>query len=376
MITRISVLFIASILTVGSCKKEVPQVVEVPLRPVKFAQVKSESHLDDRVFSGTAKSSMESKLSFKVSGTIDRLMVEIGDRVALGQLIAAIDPVDYNLQYEQAKANLKSVETQIKSAESNLTNSRSMYQRIEKLYENNSLPLSEFEQAKAQFETAKASYDAAIAQHVASEKAVESAKNQVKYSSLTSPFPGVISRLHIEENELVASGNPIVTLSSLGLPEVHVGVPEILISDLKPGLPASVRFPNIQHKEFQSIIKEVGYTSDGSTYPVVVSLSENDETIRPGMPAEVSFIIERDIEEEEERIIIPTSSVGEDMNGRFVLLVVKESEERARIEKKYIEIGDLHNNGFEVKTGLESGMLIATAGLNTLLEGDRVRIDS
>ena len=128
------------------------------VRPVRYGKIQPAGGSLVQTFSGTAQSSKEAQLSFKVSGTISNLAVKVGDVVSNGQVIATLDAADYNVSYEQAKANLKSAETQIKSAESQLNSSRSSYKRVERLYENNSVSLSEFEQAKSGLETAESSF--------------------------------------------------------------------------------------------------------------------------------------------------------------------------------------------------------------------------
>ena len=241
-------------------------------------------------FSGSAQSSKESKVSFKVSGTLNRLHVKVGDIVRKGQLIAKVDQTDYSVQYQQSVANNKSSTTQIQSAKSQLINSKATYQRIEKLYENNSVSISEFEQAKSGLELAEAAYDAAIAQSNASEKQVESAQNQVNYSSLTAPFSGVITAVMVEENELVGSGTPIATISAMGNPEISVGIPEIFISKIKRNQPVDIVFSSISDERFTGKVYEVAFSSlGGSTYPVTVRIDKPTDEIRPGMVADVHF---------------------------------------------------------------------------------------
>ena len=71
-------------------------------------------------------------------------------------------------------------------------------------------------------------------------------------------------------------------------------------------------------------------------------------------------------------IVVPTNAVGEDGNGRFVFLVEGEKN-KATVKKQSITIGNLTSEGFEVKTGLKAGQKIATAGLQTLLDGQDVK---
>lgn len=313
------------------------------------------------------------KVSFKVGGTLTRLNVKVGDVVRQGQLIAKVDQTDYSVQYQQSVANNKSSETQIQSAKSQLVNSKATYQRIEKLYENNSVSISEFEQAKSALELAEASYAAAQAQANASEKQVESAQNQVRYSTLVAPFSGVVTSVMVEENELVNPGSPIATISAVSKPEISIGIPEAFISKIKKNEPVNIVFSALSNQSFSGKVYEVGFSSlGGSTYPVTVRIDKPTAEIRPGMAADVQFRFSNG-KKEIQKMVAPIASVGEDNNGHFVFGLVKEGNNYL-VEKKKIQIGQLTSAGFEIKSGLSNGDLVATAGLNTLLDGMIVRL--
>ena len=364
------ILFIFFLVACGEEKKQ--EVVE-SIRPVKFGKVMMSNDALSETFSGSAQSSKESKVSFKVSGTLSHLNVKVGDMVRKGQQIAKVDQTDYSVQYQQSVANNESSKTQIQSTKSQLTNSRATYERIEKLYENNSVSISEFEQAKSALELAEASYNAAIAQANASEKQVESAQNQVRYSNLLAPFSGIITAVMVEENEMVGSGTPIATISALGDPEISVGIPEVFISKVKKNQTVDINFSSIPDQVFPGKVYEIGFSSlGGSTYPVTVRIDNPTQDIRPGMVADVrfSFVNEKN---EEQKMVAPTSSVGEDNNGHFVFGLTKDGSNYL-VKKKKIQIGELTTAGFEIKSGLENGELVATAGLNTLLDGMKVRL--
>lgn len=357
----------------AACGKEKDQVIVETIRPVRFGKVIMSIDALSETFSGSAQSSKESKVSFKVSGTLTRLNVKVGDVVRKGQLLAKIDQTDYSVQYQQSVANNKTSETQIQSAKSQLINSRATYQRIEKLYENNSVSISDFEQAKSGLELAEASYNASIAQANASEKQVESAQNQIRYSNLIAPFSGVITAVMVEENELVSSGTPIATISTMNNPEISVGIPEIFISKVKKDQGVDIVFSSIPNQIFSGRVYEVSFSSQGgSTYPVTVRIDKPTQDIRPGMVADVHFSF-GDKKDEVQKLVTPIASVGEDSNGHFVFGLVEEGSNYL-VKKKTVQIGDLTTMGFEIKSGLTSGELVATAGLNTLLDGMKVRL--
>ena len=270
-------------------------------------------------------------------------------------------------------ANLKSVETQIQSAKSQLISSKATYQRIEKLYENNSVSISEFEQAKSALETTQAQHEAALAQVTASQKQVESARNQVSYARLTAPFSGVITMVNVEENEFIGAGSPIAMLNAVSAPEINVGVPEIFITRIKRGQKVGVNFSTLPEVTFDGTVSEVSFSAaGGATYPVIISIDNPTENIRPGMAASVFFHFDGD-QTARSLPVAPIQAIGEGTDGHFVFLLEKNGE-TYQVRKQDIEIGELLGNGFEVKQGLKAGDLVATAGLNSLLPGMKVQL--
>ncbi len=351
-------------------EKAVPEVI----KPIKYGKVIRTGSSNAQEYAGTVQSSKEAKLSFKVNGNINQLPIKVGDKVRRGQLIARIDATDYQVQVEQSKSNLLSADTQIKSAESQLINSRATYQRVEKLYENNSVSLQDFEQAKSALETAEANYEAAKAQAAASGKQVESSQNQVAYSRLTAPFSGIITDIQVEENEFVGAGTPIAMLNAESQPEVRVGIPEVMIANVKKGQKVDIHFSTVSDQTFAGVVSEVGYSSSGgSTYPVIIRIEKPAEFVRPGMAAHVHFDFGTRKGDGEEKLYLPIAAVGEDDNGNFVYALKKENDYYLA-QKQTIEIGELSKSGFELVNGLKEGDIVATSGLQSLIVGMKVRL--
>jgi multidrug efflux system membrane fusion protein len=136
-----------------------------------------------------------------------------------------------------------------------------------------------------------------------------------------------------------------------------------------------VDFPSITATTFDGRVSEVSPALDATTatYPVTVVLDVPNETVKSGMSANVTFDFEQLTETKQKKIIAPTAAVGEDANGKFVFKLVK-SEQGVVAEKTTVTIGELTPKGFEVRSGLAPGDLIAIAGLQTLLNGQSVRL--
>ena len=371
-----------------SCEEKSIETIK-KIRPIKFSKVEQSTGLETHTFSGVAKAQNETNLSFKVSGTLSAVKVDLGDRVKKGQLIATIDPSDYNIQTNQARsqkegsiANVQSAEANAKAAETQLISSQATYDRVAKLYENNSVSLSDYQNAKAGLDAAKAQYDAANSQVKAATTQVNSADqqvqatgNQVSYTRLSSPMNGVITAVQVESNEVVNSGKVIATVSSLGRPEIEVGVPEIFINKIKKGQKVNITFPTSPGQIFEGTVDQVAYASGSSpTYPVIVDLNKSAEQIRPGMAANAEFIFSNNSIAAKSKMTVPVEAVGKDSKGNFVFVLNKKSDGVHVAEKKVITIGKLMTEGFELISGLERGEIVATAGLRSLMNGSEVKL--
>ena len=350
----------AGALLVMSCGGDEP-APEPVIRPVRTETVFAAGAGRARAFSGTAQAAVESRLSFRVSGSVERVAVKVGDRVQTGDLIAALDPKDFALRVEEAEAALTSARAQETTAES-------AYRRVRELWENRNASRSDLDSAEYAREAAEAQVKAATSR-------LEQARSQLSYTRLLSPAAGSISQVNLEVNENVNPGTPVAVLTSGSRLEVSVGIPEALISQIRTGDPVDVRFDAVPDRVFQATVREVGVSPTGSaatTYPVTVRLNREDDAGRPGMAAEVVFRFGG--ADAPERIVVPAVAVGEDRDGRFVFVAEPGSDGTATARRRSVSVGDLTESGLEILTGLADGERVVTAGVTRIYDGQRVRL--
>ena len=342
-----------------SCGKEEP-IPEPVIRPVRYQEVFATGGSRARTFSGTSQAALQSRLSFKVAGTIRRVPVKVGDAVKAGQVIAELDPKDYRLQVQDAEASLKSAEAQARNSDAN-------YSRVRALYENRNASRNDLDAARAGSESA-----AALVRSV--QKKLELARSQLSYTRLRSPVGGSIAAVNVEENENVSPGQPVVLLTSGSQLEVEVAIPEILIAQIREGDEVEIRFDAISGKRFPGAVTEVGVASTGmaTTFPVTVRLKQSDPDCRPGMAAEVGFTFGSG--DSRERILVPSVSVGEDRQGRFVFIVEPAEEGFGVTRRRSVTLRDLTEEGIEILEGLKDGERVVTAGISRIQDGQKVRL--
>ncbi|MEL6255431.1 MAG: efflux RND transporter periplasmic adaptor subunit [Bacteroidota bacterium] len=350
-----TLLYIAFFLT--SCAEEVKTKKKV-LRPVLYQEVGFGDGGSLRTFNGTAQTDKVIGLSFRSGGIITLYNLRIGQKVRKGELLARLDNVQARLAYEQALASLNIAESQEKTAKLSLN-------RVRSLYEKGSAALSEYESVKNSYQNAINSLESA-------KRSVAIQKEQINYGYIYAPQTGVIASVSSELGENVNPGQSIAILNAGNKITIQLGIPESVINSVKLGMKVSIDFPVISAKTFEGKVAELSPALDRSTstYPVEVEVLNPTEEVKSGMAANVNFSFGAS---EKKTLMIPAKSVGEDSKGRFVFLV-KDGGEPATVQKQHIKIGPLHSGGFEVLEGLEAGQKIAVAGLQTLLDGQEVKI--
>jgi membrane fusion protein, multidrug efflux system len=348
-----------TLLLLFGCKsKEDPK--SIPLRPVKYEIVGSSESAMVRTFSAIAQAGDEIELSFRSSGIITELNVEVGDVVNKGDLIARLDNIQANLSYQQSISNVNSAQSTLNTTRTNLT-------RIKTLYEKGSKSLRDYESAKNAFDNAKAQFESAM-----QNKGIEA--TQVSFGFIYASASGTIVRKDKELNENVRPGQLIAVLNAGDQLNIRVGLPESVINQVILNMKARISFSAIADT-IEGRVFEISPVAESSsaTYPVKLSIDNSNKNIRPGMAANVTFVFPNK-NSNTNNPIIPVKAVGEDGKGNFVFLIEPEGEDQAKVIKQHVELGELTPDGFEVIKGLSKGQKIATAGLQTLLDNQKVRL--
>src|SRR5688572_9354009 len=168
-------LLAAALLALTACSQEKVETGPI-IRPVKVIVFAHANDAHTLNYSGAVRARVEMNLGFRINGKISERSVDIGDRVKAGELLARIDPTDYGLAVQSARASLDAAERQVETTEL-------ARNRAEQLFAKNV-------SSKAQLEQATLSYDQAVASRDSARSALDQAKNQVNYTDLTSDQKG------------------------------------------------------------------------------------------------------------------------------------------------------------------------------------------
>lgn len=347
------------LLLFAACKEKVAEET-ASVRPVLYQEVGYLGGENSRTFSGTARTEKVINLSFRSSGIITFFDLKIGQLVKKGDLLARLDNVQARLNYESSISAQNSAASQMNTAKLSL-------ERTRVLYEKGSLSLSEYESAKNSYTTAQASYESA-------QRKVGIEQEQIRFGYLNAPEDGVIAAVDAEIEENVSSGQNIAVLNAGTDMEISLGLPESVINRVNTNMEVSINFSVLDSTVFKGKVTEVSPSVDSNTatYPVRIVVTNPSDAIRSGMAANVTFDFGT-ADTAVKQLVVPPISVGEDGEGRFVFLLNEEADQTT-VKKQYITVGNLSSEGFTVTNGLSLGDKIATAGLQTLLDGQQVRL--
>lgn len=339
----------------AGCSEEKSETAEV-VRPVKVVEIAQADNVRQLSYSGAVRARTEMNLGFRVSGKIVERVVNVGDRVKVGDLLARIDPTDYELAVRSASANLDAAERQVETVE--LVRDRAKQLLARKFA------------SQAQFDQAVLSYNQAVATRDAAKSALSQAKNQVVYTSLVADRPGIVTSINADVGQVVGAGTPVATVAVEGEKEVQVAVPETEISNFKVGLPVKVEIWSDAGLSLDGTVREVAGSADqqSRTFSVRVSLP-NDQRVLLGMTATIEASAGNGVS----FVSVPLSALAE-KDGYPIVWVVDRGTETVR--SRPVTLADFTTNGVRVTEGLKVGDLVVAAGTQFMTDDLKVTISN
>ena len=341
---------------IQGCSDTPPPAPE-PVRPVKTMVAGEHEAGKQWTFAGTAEDALQTDLSFRVHGKIIAFPGEqIGRKFSRGEMIARLDPADYELELREARANLEQIRAGYARAKADV-------QRIRQLFTRQVMSRSELDRAEAEFN----SYAARLS---ASSKKLDMAQKHLSYTTLEAPFDGWIGTVKTHVHQNVASGQAVVSLSAGAQMKMYVSVPDTLISQIREGGDVAVFFDALPNRTLSGKVMEIGQTSTpGSTYPVKVYLDNVDTTIRSGMSGHVDFLGQT---KGGGNLFLPLVAVMGSPGGTHSVWVV--DPKTSTVSNRRVSLGILTAYGVEITDGVTAGEIVVIRGVHHLREGLMVRL--
>jgi RND family efflux transporter MFP subunit len=328
----------------------------LPVRPLKMITVGEEVSYQIRKYPGKVASMERVRLGFQVGGPLIERQILKGQEVKQGDLLARIDPRDFQNRFDSAKAELDQTSTQL--------------ERIKKAVQSGAVSQTELTNAQAAFERAEANFKIA-------QKALEDTK-------LLAPFNAVIADIFVDNFQNVLAKQEIVSLQKIGDILVEVNVPEerIMRAEKDRGETSNSKyrfvavFDSLPGQEFDVQFYEYTAEADSLTQTYLVTFSmpiPQGITILPGMTATIwEYPLETD--SEATVFLVSIDAVPVDGTGQYYVWKAKKTDsDEYTVHRQNVKVGAMEGNSIRITSGLSRGDKIAASGVHLLQEEQKVR---
>lgn len=330
---------------------------------------------------GYVTSRRRSVVAPKIPGRLDEVLVDEGQRVNEGDVLARLDDADARVALLQAEARVRAVEAQRIAAEATLAQAERDLVRSKQLFAQGAIARLEIENAATARQTAREQVAALAGQIAAAEAAAAESRLRLDYTVIRAPFAATVVRKLADEGAVLAPASiternvgGIVEIVDLEALEIDAEVSEVELRRVRRGQPALVEldaFPGVVHR---AVARSVRPSIDRSKATAVVKVEFVDRPAfaLPDMSVKVSFLA-REVDPRElagaPRLRVPASAVVR-RDGRDVVMVV----EGGRVEARPVEVERRVGDEVALASGPPAGTSVAAAPPPDLHAGARVRV--
>lgn len=326
-----------AVAVLGSCsggKDKVAVETKEEKPRVKLALVTARPVEQIQEYTATVEAEAKNNIAPSSPVRIDRIWVEVGDRIAKGQKLVSMDA-----------ANLKQAKLQ-------LDNQTIEFNRMDELYKIGGVSKSEWDASKMTLDVKKTAYH-----------------NLLENTSLLSPINGVVTARHYDNGDMYSGGNPVVVIEQITPVKLLINVSETHFTRVKKGAPVSVKLDVYGDEVFEGHISLVYPTIDPvtRTFPVEIKLANRKQRIRPGMFARVILNFGT-----EENVVVPDLAIIKQAGaGDRYVYVYKDG----KVSYNKVELGRRMGKEYELISGVPSHSQVVIAGQTKLVDGMEVEVE-
>lgn len=320
-------------------EKEQESNSEINVKTETVRSVKGQSELR---YSGTIEASQTIPLTFQSSGTVASVLVEAGDMVSRGQLLATVDKSDNQNMYNLSLAKYN----QAKDA----------YDRLKSVHDGGSLPEIKWVEMETNLTQA--------------ESQMKIARSNLEKCNMRAPENGMIGVRNIEPGQSSMTTVSPIELVKIENVYVKISVPENEINRMRKGMKASLTISALDNKTFEGVVSNVGVVADkfSRTYEVKIAVRNSKLEIKPGMVCDVIVNIgaQRDV------LSVSYNAVSRGTDGKPFVFVV--SSDKKTVKKQSVSLGNYVDSGVEVLDGLTAGQTVVCEGKEKLSDNSQISL--
>ncbi|MFG1204485.1 efflux RND transporter periplasmic adaptor subunit [Xanthobacter aminoxidans] len=356
-----ALLLAGSALLIAGCGQENPaNAGEAPssreatlARPVQVTTVSFRPRQTQKSFVGVVRARREIDLAFRVGGKVVQRLVEVGDRIEPGTVVARLDKEDLKLELESAKAEMQ-------AATANLAQTTTEDTRYRALTAKGAA-------SNADLDRKSLAKEEAVGRLERAKRSLELAENRLSYADLVTDAGGVVVATSAEPGQVVASGQTIVRVARLDEKEALVSLPETALADARTA-DAVVSLWADPGRRIPARLRELSPQADATsrTYPARFTLEGADETVALGMTATVTLRPK----DQQQVARLPLSALIDRGHGPQVFVVDGATH---AIVARPVEIAAYTGDEVLLSGGVAPGDAVVILGVQTLLPGQKVR---
>jgi RND family efflux transporter MFP subunit len=338
---------------------------------VTIAIAREETADSKRVLPGNALPLLEASLFARTTGYVNRRLVDIGDQVEEGQLLAVIDSPEVDDQLVQAKADLNQARATLQQNEANAILAKTTLARFQSIQKENSGAVSpqDIDERVATVNSTVAAVAAAQASIGVNEAAVQRFTDLQGFERITAPFPGRITARNIDAGDLVTAdltARELFHLMRTDILRVFVNVPQSFAASIKVGQTATVYMRDNPTKHYSGKVTRTADALDPGSRTLLteVQVPNPDNSLRPGMYLQVQFDFARDVDP----LMIPTAALAT-RNGAPRVAVL---DDQQKVQYRTVELGRDYGAEIEILSGIKAGESVVVHPGDDLPEGTAV----
>ena len=345
---------LASMALLGACSPKEVAAPEAP-RPVRTVVAGASTSSTTAAYSGEVRARYENSHSFRTSGKVLSRLVEVGSHVKAGQVLMRLDTAQETLQIASSDADVEASRSRIAKLQLDIS-------RTEPLLSRKFASQAELDALKQALDEAQAGLKMALARQQIN-------RNQRDFSELRAERAGIVTSIAAEAGQVVGAGQPVLTVAADGEREVVVSVPESRVDELRQAKDMQVSVWALPGKRYKAALRELAPDTDTvtRTYSARVRITNADEALRLGMTAVVN-LVDTDTSS---AIRLPLTAIYNKTGDALVWVL---NTKTTQVSARKVVLGGAQNDTVWVKEGLANGETVVTAGVNLLVEGQKVLV--
>ena len=306
----------------------------------------------ERILPGNSLPFKEASLYARATGYVSQRLVDIGDRVSAGQLLAVIDAPDIDDQLTQARANVEQSKANLVKAKADQQFAAREEQRYRKLALPKVISQEEYDTKVQALGVANATVAAMEAAIKVNDAAVERLADLQEFERITAPFAGIITARNVETGDLItadSTSRELFHLMQTDTLRVFVNVPQVFATSIANGQGAAVYRRDEPHKQYTGTVTRSANALESATRTLLtqVDVPNPKDELRPGMHLQVKIQFERKVFP----LMIPATALVTRSQGPRVAVLDKQN----RVHYQDVVLGRDYGAEIQVVAGLQAG---------------------